>query len=724
MRSFVALASIVCAVALQVPLDACSSPVVSAQVSQQPLPITVESDASGKLLLRLPATLLSEETNEQLFLTMFYGMHLHKSPQPVCGACVQFTRRGGEVFLLSPPLHSTPHAPPEILARLSICEIYPDGSLAVDFGAALLDQIADALIRKAQDTSKYPEVDTSLYSWAVKQTAEHIILTAHAGSAVTTSETAVSFALERLPEIPMTARFSNPAINSWLVPEVTESWSQPRQAQKDKIMRWRLENVDPSRPGIVAARRPIKVYLDPELPLDIQEPIKEGILSWNEAFLRIGYQDVIEVHAASGIDLDAPGIIAVKCGYIENFGGSGVCISDPRSGEILSAGIEVSRWMYEDIAKRPDIQLARPVGSDERVDARVAFANRYWRYLGQHEMGHVLGLGHNFRASMWLSDEEVQAATPTEPISASCMDYYAPDFSPDNSVQNGLRAMLGPYDYSAIAYHYGTDFEATEAINQLKEQGIGCNEVLGDFAFDGTTLKYDCSSSIVSYSRRAFAAYLDAESKNLDPETNKWKDRLYIPRRIESILKNLASQIGSRSCRNEQGRYVRVNPQLQLEALKLFLEIYLHPQNQVHRALEFNNDFLIEDLGIADHLLSSERLASLMDAQLEGDTEQPSPAVLFEELVQQMQDVELLDSSGKLLYNLLLAQVRLIESLTSLCGPETVSLWPYFSCLAPKLRKLCEEKLALAAENQFLLDHWQECLDMLDEWKFGIRSKE
>jgi hypothetical protein len=142
---------------------------------------------------------------------------------------------------------------------------------------------------------------------------------------------------------------------------------------------------------------PIVFYIDPFMPSELQTLAMEGVSWWNTAFEAAGFKNAIQAKVASpDFDLFDAGVNAILWVPRETrgFSFSGV-ITDPRTGQVLKAMVRIDamrlgadRLLFDALAdpyvERPDLAVR-----DESLRQR-------FRLLVAHEMGHTLGLRHQF----------------------------------------------------------------------------------------------------------------------------------------------------------------------------------------------------------------------------------------------------------------------------------------------------------------------------------------
>ena len=320
----------------------------------------------------------------------------------------------------------------------------------------------------------------------------------------------------RLPETPMAARQADPRLGHF-----TESFTDlggdlkanPRQHH---IKRWRLEKKD-ATVALSEPVKPITYWLDKNIPVRYRASVQAGILEWNKAFEKIGFLNAVvakqQPEDADWDNMDM-GHASVRWFVGADVGFAiGPSIADPRSGEILDADIGMSdvfarssrRAIVEDFGASSQQRFASAVSwlggqglqaaqcnyASEAaaemdfvldvLEARgdiapdspeaEAFVQQVIKNTVMHEVGHTLGLKHNFKASTTVTGAQLQdkAYTDRHGISGSVMDYNAYNLALKGEAQASYTlSMLGAYDYWAIEYAYKPMDSATEAAELSK----------------------------------------------------------------------------------------------------------------------------------------------------------------------------------------------------------------------------------------------------------------
>jgi hypothetical protein len=314
----------------------------------------------------------------------------------------------------------------------------------------------------------------------------------------------VHYSLLELPAEPMRPRFADDRVGYFISAMKDFSRDTAERFFVRYVNRWRLEKKYPEAASSVPVQ-PITYYIDRTVPVEWRPYVRAGILEWNRAFEEAGFRDAIRV-------LDAPDDSAWSAedarystvrwtATNQSVYAIGPTNVDPRTGEILNADVLISagwiqRWRGQsgefvtpvasvESAFRDD-SLAAAAGEDPRwcrygeglgSDGGLAVALLAARgsiapgeapsraYIGQalkalvmHEIGHTLGLRHNFRGSAGASAAQLanQGWTSTHGFGVSVMDYMPPALALDPARQGDYYApTIGSYDRWAIAYGYG-----------------------------------------------------------------------------------------------------------------------------------------------------------------------------------------------------------------------------------------------------------------------------
>jgi len=221
------------------------------------------------------------------------------------------------------------------------------------------------------------------------------------------------------------------------------------QITKRYISRHRLQKKDPAA-RVSEAVEPIVYYVDRGAPEPVRSALIEGASWWNQAFEAAGYKNAfrVEVMPADADPMDVRYNV-IQWVHRSTRGWSyGNALEDPRTGEIIQGRVSLGS-----LRDRQDFLIAQgliaPYGKDKTVVAKILeqVVLARLRQLSAHEVGHTLGLQHNFAASINSR--------------ASVMDYPAPyvklvtegsRLTPD--ISEAYAKGIGEWDKVAIAYGY------------------------------------------------------------------------------------------------------------------------------------------------------------------------------------------------------------------------------------------------------------------------------
>jgi uncharacterized protein DUF4953/uncharacterized protein DUF5117 len=267
-------------------------------------------------------------------------------------------------------------------------------------------------------------------------------------------------------------------------------YAQPiqRPLQVRWIARHRLERVNANDPNS-PIKNPIVYYVDRGIPEPIRTATLQGVRWWEQAFDRAGLKGGFRVELLpEGVDpMDARYNVVQWENRNERGWSVGGAITDPRTGEMIKGMARLDSHRA-----RTDYNLYAGLVGAEAAAADTAFVLARVRQVSAHEVGHTLGLAHNYIASAYER--------------GSVMDYPPPrvNLTSDGRIDLSQAYAVGPgaYDIWAIHWGYGIFPPGTESdsLRAIVNEGL----------------------------KRGFLFLSDADARpeyGSDPRVNLWDDR-------------------------------------------------------------------------------------------------------------------------------------------------------------------------------------------------------
>ncbi len=341
------------------------------------------------------------------------------------------------------------------------------------------------------------------------------------------------------------------------------------------VNRWNLQKLDPAI-DLSPPREPIRFYIENTVPVALRPTVEAGILEWNKAFEKLGFAGAIKVdQQPADPDFDPENIRYNTFRWMTANArfAMGPSRVDPRTGQILDADIifdsgfldswserwetyrgESAHQLGQDPLMVESVQQALPHG--HRHSASCTHCTQIQRYNGlaaalfsasglhesgalpkefvheglkevvMHEVGHTLGLRHNFKASAWKTLDEIndKEAGAKEGIVASVMDYAPPNLLADKEKQGHYYSQtIGPYDYWAIEYGYkpitGNEAEELKKIAARSSEpalAYTTDEDTRSIDPDPYSARFDLGKDPLAYARRQMELTTSAMPKVIE----------------------------------------------------------------------------------------------------------------------------------------------------------------------------------------------------------------
>jgi hypothetical protein len=303
-----------------------------------------------------------------------------------------------------------------------------------------------------------------------------------------------------LPKVPMQPRYFDPRVG-YFTRDYTDFDANPQGVKEvSMITRWKLEpkpeDMEKYKRGeLVEPQHPIIYYIDPATPKKWVPYLIQGVNDWQAAFEKAGFKNAIIAKVAPTDKEDSTwsledarfSAIVYKPSDVAN--ASGPNVHDPRSGQIIESHINwyhnvmelLRNWYF--IQASPSDSLARKMEFSDSLMGQLI------RFVSSHEVGHTLGLRHNWGSSSTVPVEKLRdkAWVEAHGHTPSIMDYARFNYvaQPEDHVSEaGLFPRIGDYDRWAIQWGYRLypQYKSAEAevpyLNKLIMDSLSSNKRL------------------------------------------------------------------------------------------------------------------------------------------------------------------------------------------------------------------------------------------------------
>jgi len=341
-----------------------------------------------------------------------------------------------------------------------------------------------------------------------------------------------------LPKIPVKARIMDSRVGYFGQSQIDYGTDAQKAERTAYIHRWNLVPKDTAaykRGELVEPVKPIIIYIDPATPKKWVPFLIQGINDWQVAFEAAGFKNAIFGKQAPTPQEDPQFSVEDSRYSVVRYFASDIAnaygphVSDPRTGQILETHIGwyhnvmnlLRNWYFvQTAAINPEVRKAK------FTDAQMG---ELIRFVSSHEIGHTLGLPHNFGSSYAYPVDSLRskAFTDKHGTAPSIMDYARFNYiaQPGDGVTK-MHPQIGEYDKWSIKWGYSwipgnkTAMQEKEILNQWTLKNAG--NPLYFYGRQGTSLDPRLQSEDLGDNAMKASTYGIANLKRILPNVEKW----------------------------------------------------------------------------------------------------------------------------------------------------------------------------------------------------------
>lgn len=302
------------------------------------------------------------------------------------------------------------------------------------------------------------------------------------------SNTALAhFSISLLPEKPMMGRLFDSRVGFFS--QSFQDYGSDKNGVDELafIARYKLEKKDPNA-EVSDVVEPIVYYISREVPDKWRQAMHQAVEDWQVAFEQAGFRNAIIAKDAPS-EAEDPNwspedgrYSVIRWAPTTTENAQGPHVHDPRSGQIISAHVIIwhnvlklaQDWYFAQASPNDPVAQHLPIPTQRMAEIL--------RYIVGHEVGHTLGLEHNFKASSSYSVAQLRDPkfTATHGTEASIMDYGRFNYVAQPGDGARLIPMIGPYDKFAIEWGYKPIPGATNPADEKKTLDLWASRQVKD----------------------------------------------------------------------------------------------------------------------------------------------------------------------------------------------------------------------------------------------------